>query len=605
MKKPSGMESVPLRTFIFNSIKPFKTRIFVQMAIMSYWAFDLNVRPYILKLMIDAIQSCISTQQALNNVIPIGALYIGLSLFGVLLLTFYNYNWRAIIPPLRKKNIKYLTKKMLEHSQSVFNMHLAGALAHKINDAAKGICDFLRVTINNLYSYTLVILFALVPLLSIHPLCALLMLSWVTIFLLGTTKLSHQAKECNAKAAELHTSVIGRIVDVFSNNMNVRLFCSALFESKKLTRLLHTTIEADQKKEWQTVKIYAFQGISFVLYQTACISWLLYGLYHNMLTIGDFVMVLTINSSIADCLWSISDDLSKANDALGVIWQGLSIVLTPLSIKDQHKAPALHVTEGKIQFDGVSFYYKKATPLFQNKTITIHPQQKVGLVGYSGSGKSTFISLILRLYDVTKGRILVDGQDIKKVTQHSLHQAISIIPQDPSLFHRSIFENIKYGNPQATYEQVIEAAKKAHAHDFIMKLTKKYQTIAGERGISLSGGQRQRIIIARALLKQSRIFILDEATSQMDSITEAGLQENLLAMMEGKTSLVIAHRLSTLLKMDRILVFERGKIVQDGPHSELIKVEGLYKTLWENQTNGMLPEQIISSVPVMSEQVIL
>jgi ATP-binding cassette subfamily B protein len=251
----------------------------------------------------------------------------------------------------------------------------------------------------------------------------------------------------------------------------------------------------------------------------------------------------------------------------------------------------LHCTTGHITFDKVKFHYKDTKPLFENKSIEIEAGQKVGLVGYSGGGKSTFVHLILRLYDVTHGSILIDGQDIKSVSQDSLRENIAMIPQDPSLFHRSLRENIRYGRIDATDEEVMEAAKKAHAHEFIEKLPQGYDALVGERGVKLSGGQRQRIAIARAILKNAPILIMDEATSQLDSLTEALIQESLWQLMEHKTTLVIAHRLSTLLHMDRILVFDQGKIVEDGNHNDLLSKGGLYKNLWNAQVGGFLGDK--------------
>lgn len=209
--------------------------------------------------------------------------------------------------------------------------------------------------------------------------------------------------------------------------------------------------------------------------------------------------------------------------------------------------------------------------------------QKIGLVGYSGSGKSTFVNLIMRLFDIRKGEILINGQNIQYVTKNSLRQNIAFISQDPILFHRSLMENIRYGNLEANDQEVIKAAKKAHAHQFILGSPEGYNTLVGERGIKLSGGQRQRIAIARAILKNAPILILDEATSNLDSVTEALIQQSLKELMRNKTVIVIAHRLSTLLKLDRILVFEDGKIIEDGTHKDLIKRAGLYATLWDLQ----------------------
>lgn len=229
--------------------------------------------------------------------------------------------------------------------------------------------------------------------------------------------------------------------------------------------------------------------------------------------------------------------------------------------------------------------------MFQNKSVTIEAGQKVGLVGYSGSGKSTFVNLILRLYEVVDGQILIDGQNLSEVTQESLRQAIAMIPQDPTLFHRSLMDNIRYGRTKASDEEVISASKKAHADEFISLLPEGYETLVGERGVKLSGGQRQRIAIARAILKNAPILMLDEATSQLDSITESNIQDSLWELMQGKTTLIVAHRLSTLLHMDRILVFDKGHIVEDGTHAELLNRGGLYKTLWDAQVGGFLPDE--------------
>ena len=215
------------------------------------------------------------------------------------------------------------------------------------------------------------------------------------------------------------------------------------------------------------------------------------------------------------------------------------------------------------------------------------------MVGYSGSGKSTFVNLILRLFEVTDGQILIDGQNIRDVTQDSLRSQIALIPQDPSLFHRTLMDNIRYGKIEATDNEVIEASKQAHAHEFIVKLPEGYDSLVGERGVKLSGGQRQRIAIARAILKNAPILILDEATSQLDSVTEIEIQQSLWELMQNKTSIVIAHRLSTLLHMDRILVFNQGRIVEDGTHAELLVAGGLYKTLWDAQVGGFLPNSYI------------
>lgn len=307
------------------------------------------------------------------------------------------------------------------------------------------------------------------------------------------------------------------------------------------------------------------------------------------------------NFNIINALFQLSHTLRDFIANWGAVDQAIALLETSqITHSDKPEATTLVFHKGTIIFNNVKFHYKGTKPLFQNKSIEIKAGQKVGLVGYSGGGKSTFVNLILRLYDVTDGAILIDGQDIRDVTQDSLRKNIAMIPQDPSLFHRSLMENIRYGRIDATDEEVIEAAKKSHAHEFISTLPQGYDSLVGERGVKLSGGQRQRIAIARAILKNAPILILDEATSQLDSVTESLIQESLWELMSSpvtrhgeqsaaiqknhkdwiaspsvrndglRTTIVIAHRLSTLLHMDRILVFDKGKIVEDGTHSELL-----------------------------------
>ncbi|MBX9620427.1 MAG: ATP-binding cassette domain-containing protein [Alphaproteobacteria bacterium] len=312
---------------------------------------------------------------------------------------------------------------------------------------------------------------------------------------------------------------------------------------------------------------------------------------HHLITVGDIVVIFNTSWNIIISLWWASIELPNAFKEIGICRQALTLLQVPVSLVDAPGAKDIAVKEGKIQFQKVHFQYGKSTALFTNKSVLIQPGQKIGLVGFSGSGKSTFVNLILRLFDISSGQILIDGQDIAKVTQDSLRKSIALIPQDPTLFHRTIIENIRYGRPEASDEEVIVAAQRAHAHEFIMTLSEGYHTLVGERGVKLSGGQRQRIAIARAILKDAPILILDEATSALDSVTEALIQESLSHLMEGRTTIVVAHRLSTLLDMDRLLVFDQGKIVEDGSHAALVKKEGLYKTLWSAQVGGFLPDK--------------
>ena len=277
-------------------------------------------------------------------------------------------------------------------------------------------------------------------------------------------------------------------------------------------------------------------------------------------------------------------------EELGRSKQALSLISEKHEITDSQRAKSLVLTEGRIEFENVSFHYDQAEALFHNKSVIITKGQKIGLIGLSGSGKSTFVNLILRLFDLESGCIYIDGQNIQKVTQKSLRENIAMIPQDISLFYRTIMENIRYGRIEASDAEVISASKQAQCHEFIMQMKDDYQSLVGERGIKLSGGQRQRIAIARAILKNAPILILDEATSALDSLTESFIQDSLKRLMTGRTVIVVAHRLSTLSAMDRILVFDAGAIIEDGTHEELIRADGHYSRMWKMQAGGFLPE---------------
>lgn len=310
------------------------------------------------------------------------------------------------------------------------------------------------------------------------------------------------------------------------------------------------------------------------------------------ITTGDMVFIFNAIWGIMFRLWFLGEALAGMFKDYGTGSQALTILLKQHEIKDKPNAEVLDAPNGSIKLKEVNFQYNKHKNIFINKSIAIKPGEKVGLVGFSGSGKTTFVHLLLRFFDIQSGTITIDGQNIVEVTQDSLRANIAMIPQDPSLFHRSLMDNIRYGNMDATDEDVIQAAKQAHCHDFIEQLPEKYNTEVGERGIKISGGQRQRIAIARAMLKRAPILILDVATSALDSVTERHIQAALRNLSKKQTTIVIAHRLSTLADMNRILVFDDGNIIEDGTHEELLTLNGHYASMWNMQANGFLPENI-------------
>jgi len=308
----------------------------------------------------------------------------------------------------------------------------------------------------------------------------------------------------------------------------------------------------------------------------------------ELLTVGDFVLIQSYLLGTFGQLTGLGYQLRRFYDSFAEAGEMVAILETPHEIRDRKSAKPIAVTEGEVWFDNVNFYFNKLKPVLRDFNLTIKGGERVALVGPSGAGKSTITKLLLRLYDLPEGEIKIDKQNIAKVTQESLRNATAFVPQEPILFHRTLMENIRYGRRDATDEEVIAAAKKAHCHEFISGLAQGYNTHVGERGIKLSGGERQRVAIARAILKDAPILVLDEATSSLDSESEALIQDALETLMEGKTVIVIAHRLSTIMKMDRIVVMEQGRVIAQGTHLQLIRERGLYQKLWSIQAGGFL-----------------
>lgn len=579
-----------LLKFTWKATSPARIYLIGPILMMVFYAVYGYFRPYLLKLLINAA-STYKGQEAVDKLWEIAPYFIALIFAFEVVCHFYDWCSMRFKPAVKNNIAKILVDQLLKHDYRFFQTHMTGNLTSKINDLVKNVPEIIK-TITDNFLTNILSLFAAVYLLSqVHFLFAAGILIWsIIFFVLSVSTISSFNHLANTRA-ESSAKIIGTIIDILSNVVNVKLFARKLYELSRLDYFLNNYYVASIKQRWFLLKIYASQGFSYAIYQSVCIVLLIKLFGEGKVTPGDFGMILTINLWVFDCIWNMSDKMRSFSENWGAVTQALNAIYVPTRINDKPNAPALAVTKGEIRFDNVEFKYKGAELLFRQTSVTIQGGQKVGLVGHSGSGKSTFVNLILRLFDVTSGRILIDGQDIRDISQNSLHEEIGTIAQDPALFHRTILENIRYGKLEATDEEVITAAKKIHAHEFIESLPEKYHTMVGERGTKLSGGQRQRISIARAILKNAPILILDEATSQLDTETELVIQEAFKDIMPNKTAIVIAHRLSTLLSMDRILVFERGRIIQDGTHQELIAKDGLYRKLWQSQICGIIPDE--------------
>ncbi|MDB6095925.1 MAG: transporter ATP-binding protein [Francisellaceae bacterium] len=569
--------------------RPFRWHFLGLMFISLVWAFDLSFRPFLVKIILDKLSVYPPADIVAPLMLPIIA-YIGMSLVIVAILRWYNSLFLKVFPRLKQRIFLKITGHMLGHSHTYYQNYFSGALVNKIQDVANGLVEILKIIIDKFFSYASVLLVAIFTLYQVDIRFSLIMIVWSLIFFLVSIKWAKKIHGVSAEVSETQSQFIGKMVDVLSNMSLVRLFSGTKQEKTNLSYWSEQNVKIEQRFDRLFFKAIFIQSLSFVVLQAVCLIFLVKGRKDGHISVGDFALILTINIHILDCLWNLSKDFLKFTDHLGKATQGLRLTTLPTEIKDSPDAKVLKVIKGEIQFKEVTFQYGEQDPLFENKNVVIKGGEKIGLVGYSGSGKSSFVNLLLRLFDIQKGQILIDGQDISKVTQESLRQSIGMIPQDPTLFHRTIMENIRYGRFEATDNEVYEAAIKAHAHDFILNQPKGYESLAGEKGGKLSGGQRQRIAIARAILKNAPILLLDEATSALDSITEHLIQESLNHLMQNKTTIVIAHRLSTLLHMDRILVFHKGQIIQEGTHHQLLEQGGLYKNLWDAQMEGFVSQ---------------
>jgi ATP-binding cassette subfamily B protein len=571
----------PCQLFILEVIKPFKWWIALQSVAGVVWAIDLSLRPYILKVVIDTIANT-SRYDAVNHLLVPLSLYILLSLVVVILFRLYDIAWIHILAPMKSHIASLLTKKLLQHNIATTQSRFSGSLANLVSDVMNGVPEILKIVGDKFCTQFLAACVALTTVATIGVAYAAMLLVWLLCFILGSIYFTKRLQDVCSISTKQKGVVSGQILDILSNIASVQMFATSKKEESRLKYTINESILADQQRDRRFMIVAAFQGLTFIIYQITGLILLVIGFKHGVVSAGDFILLLNVNIAILGMLRNFSNELLSLSMVWNNVSHGITVALAEPDIIDAPNAITMRQVTGTIVFDNVTFSYNANKPIFVNKSLTIKSGEKIGLVGYSGGGKSTFINLIMRLYDVDSGKITIDGYDLRDVTLDSLRYHISIIPQDTILFHRTILENISYG-ANASFDAVVAAAIIARAHDFIMLLPNDYHTLVGDRGSTLSGGQRQRIAIARAILKNAPIVILDEPTSQLDSITESFLQDSFLELVAGKTTIVVAHRLSTLVNMDRILVFDAGVIVEDGSHEQLLQLGGLYTRLWGTQ----------------------
>jgi ATP-binding cassette subfamily B protein len=496
----------------------------------------------------------------------------------------------AIGPRLRQRTTETLYAYLQYHAPRYFGSHFAGALAHRISETAMSVnftvwsvlCDFWPILVN--FSVSIALLF------SVHQSLGLMVAGWVLAYVSLSYWLATRCQPYAQRLAATRSQVNGKIVDAVTNILNAKLFARLHFEREFLGGFLETEVQTARRTFWYMERVRWFQFIAAAMLKVGTVYYALTLWDGGLIGVGDFTMSVGLALLIINDARNLTRRFLEFFEYVGNVANGVETIVQPHEIVDVPGALPLKISRGRIEFRNVCFAYEPKQPVFDGLNVVIEPGQRVGLVGFSGSGKSTFVSLMLRNYQPQSGQILIDGMDIGQVLQDSLHEQISLIPQDPSLFHRSLKENIAYGRLAADDAAIQAAARMANAEEFIKVMPEGYDSLVGERGVKLSGGQRQRIAIARVMLKDAPILILDEATSSLDSVTELTIQENLDRAMGRKTVIAIAHRLSTIAHLDRILVFDQGRIVEDGGHEQLLAQQGVYCRLWTMQAGGFLPE---------------
>lgn len=494
-------------------------------------------------------------------------------------------------PKMRAKIRETLFAYLQHHSQRYFMGNFAGSLANRVNEVATSVMHGLWTFMFDFWPITITFAASFILLHGVSEKLAVLLGVWMFVYVVVAVLLASRARKLSKDFAAARSMVSGKVVDAVTNMMNIKMFARRQFEHSYIRQALDEEIAKASRTYWYMELMRWFQALTTFALLAGFTTLSLADLAENKMTQGEFAMIFSLMLLIMQQVRGLSRSFLEFFEYVGNISDGISIIVRSHDVVDAQNAKPLNIKKGEIKFDKVCFSHDGKTDIFKNLNITIKPGQKVGLVGPSGAGKSTFVNVLLRLYDIQSGAIKIDGQNIANVTQDSLREQIAMIPQEPMLFHRSLMENIRYGRIDATDKEVIAASKKAFCHEFIEEQSKGYNALVGERGIKLSGGQRQRIAIARAILKNAPVLILDEATSSLDSVSEKYIQKSLNTLMKDRTVLVIAHRLSTISHMDRILVLDGGKVVEDGNHEELLKNEnGLYTKLWSMQAGGFLPE---------------
>ncbi len=583
--------SLSLFTFIWQFICRQKITFLLIFLVPFVWSLDTTLWPYLLRILIDTLTQYDSQREAvwpaLRIIVGAGlCLWVGVEaafrLQGLLL--------ARAMPKLEADIRMAMFDHVQQHSPKYFNERFSGSLANKITDMTTQVSQIFQQLLTAFIPALVACILAVFFLSRINPLFGVILFAWIFVHFAICMSFTKNCDKYENIHSEARSTLLGKIVDSLTNNFAVNLLYRFLNERAYIGRFQEAETLKNQQSKKYVEMIRFFLGLGIFFGGGLGINgFMLYSWTRGLITTGEVAQVFNTTWNIITFLWIAGAAIPVLFQSIGTARQALILMQDPKDILDLPGALHLRIDSGEIVFENVTFQYGERK-LFRNKCIQIRKGEKVGLVGYSGAGKSTFVNLILRFFPPSKGRILIDGQDISKITLESLREQIALIPQDPILFHRSLRENIRCGKSTASEEEILRASRLAHCDEFINKFPNKYDTLVGERGTKLSGGERQRIAIARAILANTPILILDEATSALDSVTETYVQESFESLEAIRTTIVIAHRLSTLGKMDRLLVFSDGEIIEEGSHANLLANQGHYAQMWHMQSKGFLPK---------------
>ncbi len=566
--------------------------VFITILLLSLaWTFEMLFWPFFLRKMVDILTYYDSERLSAWPSLKVLLMWGGVSwIFMEFAFRLRNFLEASAYPRQEADIRMVMFDHVQRHSPKYFNEHFSGSLANKIGDMVLTSSLLLRDVLLLFIPCAVTCTMTIAVFWQMSALLSLIVAIWIvahfSLCWMFTIKCAHYSY----LHGESRSSLVGKIVDSLTNNFVVNLFFRFRFEKEYIAHYQKVEQNANRQAKVYNAKMFTALSIAFVL-EIFTLTWfIMFYWTKGTISTGEVVQLFYTIWNLSMVVWFIADRAPEFFQSLGIAKQAFLIMQDPQDIMDPPFAIDLSAKKGEIIFENVSFCYGEKK-IFQNKNLRIHAGEKVGLVGYSGAGKSTFVNLILRFFSVEKGKILIDGQDIASATLESLRTSIALIPQDPILFHRSLEDNIRYGRIDASQQEVINAAKLAHSDEFIKRSSGGYSTLVGERGTKLSGGEKQRIAIARAMLLKASILILDEATSALDSLNEKYIQDSLEKLMANRTTIVVAHRLSTLRKMDRILVFDQGEIIEQGSHAELLSKKGRYALMWHMQAGGFLPDR--------------